>query len=179
MKTVKGVKKYAKQFLSAVEMSAAPQAIEQLQALADLMERDRTFRNLFVGPLLGEAERKQVIEHLGRKLGMTDTTVKFLQYLAASQALGSLAEIAAAAVAQYLEMKRRARAVVTSAAPLSREYETKLAAALKQVTGRDVELDYVIDPALLGGVRVKVGSTMYDSSIRGQLGLLKDKLIKG
>ena len=50
---------------------------------------------------------------------------------------------------------------------------------MKQITGRDVDLEFVIDPSLLGGVRIKVGSTMYDSSIKGQLGLLKDKLIKG
>jgi F0F1-type ATP synthase delta subunit len=42
-----------------------------------------------------------------------------------------------------------------------------------------VELQYEIDPELIGGVRVKVGSTMYDLSIKGQLGLLRDKLIKG
>jgi F0F1-type ATP synthase delta subunit len=62
---------------------------------------------------------------------------------------------------------------------LSKEYEAQLAGSLRQVTGRDIDLEFVIDPSLLGGVRIKVGSTMYDSSIKGQLGLLKDKLIKG
>ena len=51
--------------------------------------------------------------------------------------------------------------------------------SLKEITGRDIDIEFVIDPALLGGVRIKVGSTMYDSSIKGQLGLLRDKLIKG
>lgn len=165
--------------MGAVELNEAPQAIEQLHAVADLMEKDKKFRNLLAGPLFSEAESKQLIAALGLKLGMTATTVKYLQYLSAAQALGSLPEIVKAVVALYLEMKRRARAVVTSPVALGKEYEAKLADALKGVTGRDVDLEYVVDPSLLGGVRIKVGSTMYDSSIRGQLGLLKDKLIKG
>jgi F0F1-type ATP synthase delta subunit len=44
---------------------------------------------------------------------------------------------------------------------------------------RDVDIEFVLEPSLLGGVLVKVGSTMYDSSIKGQLRLLKDELIKG
>jgi F0F1-type ATP synthase delta subunit len=51
--------------------------------------------------------------------------------------------------------------------------------SLKQITGKEIDLEFVMDPSLLGGVRIKVGSTMYDSSIKGQLGLLRDKLIKG
>ena len=44
---------------------------------------------------------------------------------------------------------------------------------------REVDIEYVMDPSLLGGILVKVGSTMYDSSVKGQLRLLKDELIKG
>ena len=46
-------------------------------------------------------------------------------------------------------------------------------------TDPDVDMEYVMDPSLLGGILVKVGSTMYDSSVKGQLRLLKDELIKG
>ena len=62
---------------------------------------------------------------------------------------------------------------------ISRERESGLKASLKKMTDRDVDVEYVIDPFLLGGILVKVGSTMYDTSIRGQLRLLKDELIKG
>ncbi|MEW5746153.1 MAG: ATP synthase F1 subunit delta [Nitrospirota bacterium] len=179
MKKVKGVKKYARQFLSTVDLSEVPQGIEQLQAIAGLMEKDKRFRNLLVSPLFSEDESRQVIAYLSRKLTMSEKTGRYLQYLLRINALGALPEILNAIVAQYLEMKKRSRAVVTSPVPLSREYETQLAGSLKKVTGRDIDLEFVVDPALLGGVRIKVGSTMYDSSIKGQLGLLKDKLIKG
>jgi F0F1-type ATP synthase delta subunit len=62
---------------------------------------------------------------------------------------------------------------------ISKDREGALKASLKQMMDRDVDLEYVIDPSLLGGILVKIGSTMYDTSIRGQLRLLKDELIKG
>jgi F0F1-type ATP synthase delta subunit len=62
---------------------------------------------------------------------------------------------------------------------VGKEYEERLKSSLKKLIDRDVDLEYVLDPSLLGGVLVKVGSTMYDSSIKGQLRLLKDELIKG
>jgi F-type H+-transporting ATPase subunit delta len=179
LKTVKGIKKYAKQFLSTIEAREVPQGIEQLGAVAGLMEQDKRFRNLMVSPVFSEDESKQVITYISQKLKMSDKTSRYLRYLAEIKVMGALSEIVKAIVAQYLEMQKRSRGVVTSPVQLSKEYESKLAGALKQVTGRDIELEFVVDPALLGGVRIKVGSTMYDSSIRGQLGLLKDKLIKG
>lgn len=179
MKKVKGVKKYAKQYLSTVDLGEIPQGIEQLNAVAVLMAKDKNFRNLIVSPIFTDTESRQVITHISQTLKMADKTTKYLQYLSSTKAIGTLPEILASITAQYLEMKKRARAVVTSPVQVSKDDAAKLAGSLKQITGREVDLEFVIDPSLLGGVRIKVGSTMYDSSIKGQLGLLKDKLIKG
>lgn len=179
MKKVKGVKKYAKQYLSTVDLGEIPQGIEQLNAVATLMAKDKNFRNLIVSPIFTDTESRQVITHISQTLKMADKTTKYLQYLSSTKAIGTLPEILASITAQYLEMKKRARAVVTSPVQVSKDDAAKLAGSLKQITGREVDLEFVIDPSLLGGVRIKVGSTMYDSSIKGQLGLLKDKLIKG
>jgi F0F1-type ATP synthase delta subunit len=50
---------------------------------------------------------------------------------------------------------------------------------LKKLTDRDLDIEYVMDPSLLGGIQVKVGSMIYDTSIKSQLRLLKNELIKG
>jgi F0F1-type ATP synthase delta subunit len=63
--------------------------------------------------------------------------------------------------------------------PFSGDFENQLKQSLKQVTGRDIDMEFILDPALLGGVRIRIGSTMYDSSIKGQLRLLRDKFIEG
>ena len=62
---------------------------------------------------------------------------------------------------------------------IKKEQEESLKSSLKKQMDRDVDIEYVIDPSLLGGILVKVGSTMYDTSIRSQLRLLRDELIKG
>ncbi|PIP71230.1 MAG: hypothetical protein COW90_01095 [Nitrospirae bacterium CG22_combo_CG10-13_8_21_14_all_44_11] len=79
----------------------------------------------------------------------------------------------------YLEKKRRAKAVVLTSIEISKDYEERLKRSLNKLTDRDVDIEFVMEPALLGGIIVKVGSTMYDTSIKGQLRLLRDELIKG
>lgn len=179
MKTVKGVKKYAKQFLKATDLDQVPQAIEQLSAIAGLMEKDRSFKNLLVSPVFSDKERRDALTFIANKIGMSLDVTKYLIYLSSEMVMGALEEIVKSITALYLEMKKTARAVVTSPVPVSKEYEAEIVKSLKQITGKDIDLEFVMDPSLLGGVRIKVGSTMYDSSIKGQLGLLRDKLIKG
>jgi len=179
LRNVKGVKRYAKQFLSSIDVGEIPQAIEQLNAISSLMEKDRSFRNLMASPIFNEDERQKTINFISQKAGISAKVVKYLQYLSDEKVMAAMTEIVRSITVLYLEMKKRAKAVVTSPVRISKDYEAKLVSSLKRITGRDVDLEFVIDPSLLGGIRIKVGSTMYDSSIKGQLGLLRDKLIKG
>lgn len=179
MKTVRGVKKYAKQFLKSADLNEVPKILEQFEALAGVLQRDKGIRNLLVSPVFTDEERNQALVFLTQKMEMSLESTKYLMYLSSEKVLWALGDINKAITALYLEMKKRAKAVITTPAPLSKENEAKLSDSLKKITGRDIDLEFVMDPSLLGGVRIKVGSTMYDSSIKGQLGLLKDKLIKG
>jgi F-type H+-transporting ATPase subunit delta len=179
LKKLKGVKRYAKQFLSAVNLDEVPQGVEQLGAIANLMDRDKSFRNVMTSPVFSVEESGRVISYLSDKLKMSDKVSKYLVYVVESGAIGTLHEIIGAIQSQYFEIKKRSRAVVTTPVQVGKGYATQLAGSLKQITGRDIDLEFIVDPSLLGGVRIKIGSTMYDSSIKGQLGLLKDKLIKG
>lgn len=179
MKKVKGVKRLAKQFLNGVDISEVPQAISQMGAVAGLMEKDRNFRNMMASPVFSAEENSKVISYLGQKLGMTERTSKYMGYLFETGAMSALPVIVEAITDGYLEMKKRIKAVVTASAKISADYEQKIKDSLKHLTGRDVDVEFLVDPSLLGGVNIKIGSTMYDSSIKGQLGLLRDKLIKG
>ena len=75
--------------------------------------------------------------------------------------------------------KRKIKAVVMTPIEINKDYENTLKLSLKKVTDRDIDIEYVMDPSLLGGILIKMGSTMYDTSLKGQLRLLKDELIKG
>ncbi len=165
--------------MSAVDLNEVPQGIEQLSAISNLMEKDRSFRNLMISPVFSAEEIGRIISYLSVKLKMSGKASKYLQYLVEAGAIGGLSEIIGAIQAQYFEIKKRSKAVVTTSVQVSKDYAAQLSESLKMITGGDVDLEFVLDPSLLGGVTIKVGSTMYDSSIKGQLGLLKDKLIKG
>lgn len=179
MKKVKDVRKYAKQFLKSVELTEVPKAIEQLSAVAVLIDKDKNFKTLMVSPVFGDADRENAIAIISHQMKMSSEVAQYLIYLSSKMVLGALKDIVNAINSLYMVMKKKAKAVVTAPMQVGKEHEKELVKALTQLTGRDIELEFVFDPSLLGGVRIQVGSTMYDSSIKGQLGLLKDKLIKG
>ena len=179
MKKIKGASRYAKALLRNVGMDKAGQAIAEIGSINELMVRSREFRSLLANPRFTTEERTGVIKGLAAKLNLSDSTVKFILYLAEIGAIIGLAEILRIATILYLERQKRAKAIVMSPIEISKDREDVLRASLKQIMDRDVDLEYVIDPSLLGGILVKIGSTMYDTSIRGQLRLLKDELIKG
>lgn len=179
MKKVKGVKKYAKQFLKSVNIDDVPLIIDQYSSIAALIEKDKMIRNALISPTLSPEEHRKVIRVITGMVKMPDNAVQFLIHLAETMILGSLAEIVKAITALYLELMRRVKAVVTAPVALSKEIEVQLTKSLRELTGRSIDYEFVLDPSLIGGMRIQIGSTMYDSSIKGQLGLLRDKLIKG
>ena len=88
-----------------------------------------------------------------------------------------LTEIAPAYDAAVDERLGLVRAEVTSAAPLSEAHVTELENALSQVAGRRVRAEYQVDPSLIGGVIARIGSTVYDGSVRSQLQAMRQTLV--
>ncbi len=179
MKPVKQAKKYAKTLISVVGIEDMPKALTEIGMVVDLMHKSREFSSLLVNPGFTDAERNRAFQQVAAKAGLSEKVVKFVMYLTGLKVVAALPDILKIATTLYLEKKRRAKAVVMTPVEVSRNYEERLKASLKKLIERDVDIEYVLDPSLLGGVLVKVGSTMYDSSVKGQLRLLKDELIKG
>lgn len=179
MKPVKEAKKYAKIFINIVGIEEAPAALTELALIERLMLKSAEFRSLLVNPGFSSADRENALKKIAERLKLSGKTMKFIIHLTEIRVIIAISQIIKIATAIYLEKKKRARATVLTPLEMSKSHEDKLKASLKKLTERDVDIEFVIDPSLLGGVLVKVGSTMYDSSIKGQLRLLKDELIKG
>jgi ATP synthase F1 delta subunit len=179
LKPVKQANRYAKALLRNVGMENAPQALTELISINDLMVRSKEFRSLLINPTFTSEERASVIKSLTEKLKLSESTVRFVLHITEVGVIAALSDIIRIATNLYLERKKRAKAVVMTPIEISKDRENTLKASLKKITDRDVDLEYVIDPSLLGGILIKMGSTMYDTSIKGQLRLLKDELIKG
>lgn len=179
MKPAKQASRYAKALLRNIDLENIPQALAELVAVNDLMTASKEFKILLVNPLFTGEERANVIKQLTVKLKLSDYIVKFILHLAEVGVIKALPEIIRMATSLYLDKKKKAKALVMTPLPVTKEQENKLRASLKKITDRELDIEYAIDPSLLGGVLVRIGSTMYDTSIKGQLRLLKDELIKG
>lgn len=179
MKRQQAVKRYAKMFFNTSGVDAAPKALEELIAVNTVMQKSREFRGLLENPLFTREEREKVMKQASSRLNLADSSVRFILFLSEQMVIGSLPELIQLVTAMYLEKKKRAKATVVTPVDTNRKYDEVLKSSLRKLTGKEIDIEYVVDPSLLGGVMVQVGSTMYDSSIKGQLRLLKDDLIKG
>jgi ATP synthase F1 delta subunit len=179
LKQIRQAKRYANTLLRNVGIENAPQAITEINAVSNLMTISKEFKSLLINPQFTSEERGKVIKQIAGRIKLSENTVKFIIYLSEVRVILFLPEIIRIATNLYNEKKRKAKAVVMTPIEISKDYDNTLRSSLKKVTDRDVDIEYVMDPSLLGGILVKIGSTMYDTSIKGQLRLLKDELIKG
>ena len=179
MKEIKQAKRYANALLRNVGIENAQQAISEISVVNELMGRSKEFKSLLVNPQFTVEDRKKVIKQIADKIKLSESTVKFIIHLSELGGILFLSEIIRISINLYLEKKRKIKAVVMTPIEINKDYENTLKLSLKKVTDRDVDIEYVMDPSLLGGILIKMGSTMYDTSLKGQLRLLKDELIKG
>jgi len=179
LKPIKEAKKYAKTLISVTGIEDTPKALAELILIENIMAKSKIFKNFLVNPGFSQADKENALKQIAAKAMLSDKVVKFILYLTELRAIIALSEIIKIATAIYLEKKKRAKATVLTPVEISKDNESRLKASLKKLIDRDIDIEFVMDTSLLGGVLVKVGSTMYDSSIKGQLRLLKDELIKG
>lgn len=178
MKAGHEIRRYAKILLNTIRLDAVPEAISRLSAFNSLLSGSREFRGFFENPAFKASEKETVLEKISGRLGLSRDMVRLIMRMSESKMLSRLPDVIGAVAAAYLEKKKRAKAVVVTSFDTKGNYDARLASSLRQLTGRDVDIEYVVDPSLLGGILIKVGSTMYDSSIKGQFRLLKDELLK-
>jgi F-type H+-transporting ATPase subunit delta len=162
-----------------------------LEEKADLAKVDQELQEL-VGALKESPElliavgrrsvtdvaRQSLMEAVSKAMSLSPTMTKMLVLLAKSGKLNLVPEMAAAYRARLLSHQNVVRADVTSAAPLSPEETTALEASLSKVTGKKVEISLSVDPELLGGVVARIGSTVYDGSVKTQLTRMRQELVK-
>ncbi len=137
-------------------------------ALADSAE----LRALTTSPLIGREAAAKAIAAVAAALKIDDLTTKTLGVLAHNRRLAQIPNVIRAFETLLSAHKGETRAEVTSAFKLTKTQETALAKQLKARTGRDMALDLTVDPAIMGGLIVKMGSQMIDGSLRTRLNSL-------
>jgi len=171
-------KKYSKALLGRVEITRIPSVIEELKAFSQLIDTNRKLKLLFSGQIFSEDEKEKALGAILPSLKFLSHTEKFLKLIVVQGHLAAIKEVIAATVNAYNERQKKATAVVISSVPLDKNYSERLKNVLKAMTQREIEIESQVDKSLLGGFIVKVGSSIYDSSLKGQLRLLRTELIK-
>jgi len=178
--TGKIAQKYAKMLFNAVDLNEFESLYKQVLSVNELMKKNREINMSLCSPLFSTEEKTKTLSVLAGTLQLGELARKYLTHISEKGAVVLLDEILKKALDMYYEKKKKTVATVITSTILTGDLDSRLKASLKKLTAKDeIDVEYVKDPSLIGGFIVKVGSTMYDSSIKGQLRLLKDELIKG
>lgn len=148
---------------------------DELFRLARTLESNDALRNALTDEKIPVARREGIVEDLlGDKV--TTTTVQLVSMVVAGGRGRELPAIIDKLVQRASSAKQLEVAEVRSAVPLSQDQQTRLAAALANATGKQVNVKVVVDPSVLGGIVATVGDTVIDGSIRSRLDNVKSRL---
>ncbi|MGH6872052.1 MAG: F0F1 ATP synthase subunit delta [Rhizomicrobium sp.] len=162
--------RYATAIFELAQEERAVEAVERdFTQLADLIAGNADLARLVKAPVFTREDQKKGIDAVLRAMEAAPLTVRFVLLLASKRRLFVLTDIIAAFNAMAGKMRGEVDASVTSARALHDSEIAELKRVLKNKLGRDARLEQKVDPTLLGGIVVKVGSRMIDSSLRTKL----------
>lgn len=139
------------------------------------LESSDSLRATLTDELIPPAKRQAVVEDLlGGKA--SPTTTQLLSFVIGSGRSADLPAIISTLVERAAATKSRSLAEVRSAVALTDDQKTRLAAALANATGKQIELKVIVDPSVLGGLVAQVGDTVIDGSVRSRLDQIKSLL---
>ncbi len=163
-------RRYATAFFElAQEQSQIDQIAKDLETVGALAASEGDFREFIENATLKRDDQVKAIGAIAKHLKLSALTEKFLGLLASKRRLDVLPAIVSAANALIAEQKGEVTAHVTAAQALDQKQIDDIAAHLKKVTGKNVKVDLSVDPAIMGGLVIRVGSKLMDSSVRTKL----------
>lgn len=177
MKDRKLAARYSRALLAALpDADAAAKADAFLTAIASSMQTMPDLRDVFLNPAVSRREKRAVLTSLADAQGMPRQMRAFLLTVADHGRLEALPTIAVVFHEEREAAEGVVPAVVTTAAPLGPELEERTRHALERLTGKKVSLKAEVEPALLGGAVTRIGSMVYDGSLRTQLAKLRRRM---
>ncbi|MBM4314919.1 MAG: ATP synthase F1 subunit delta [Deltaproteobacteria bacterium] len=170
-------KRYARAFFKiAGEERRYEDYARELGRFSILLEENRKLGEFLANPVFAQSDKKTVVDALLVKLDVSPLTANFLKLLVDKRRIGILSDIESCYRDLVDNALGKVRVTVKTAFPLTGELFAQLQKGLEGLTGRQVEMTVHEDTTLLGGIVVRVGDTLYDGSIRTQLGIIRNLL---
>ncbi len=157
----------------AQDQKALAKVEADLKSLKNALADSRDLRMLLESPAFGAEDKAKGLAAIANAASFHATTRKFLGLLAANGRASALSEVIAGFEKIAAEARGEVQAHVTTAVPLTAAQAKGVAQALRQALGKDPQIETRVDPAILGGIKVRVGSRLFDASLRSKLDSLK------
>jgi F-type H+-transporting ATPase subunit delta len=149
---------------------------EELAAWALMLQANEQLLEVFRNPTVPYEQKRGVLDALIARAHVRPTTANFLRVLLQNQRLVELGEINKRFASELDKRAGIVSAHVTTARPVPEEMQAALRARLEGVTGQRVRLQFSVDEQIIGGVVTRIGSTIYDGSIKTRLEQAREKL---
>lgn len=158
------------------ERNEGAQVREELAAWEQMILENGPLLEAFSNPTVPYEQKGKLLNELIARSKVLPTTANFLRILLKNQRLADLPQVNAKLARVIDDRAGVVSAHVTSARPVSESLKALLEDKLAQMTGKQIRLTFDTDEALLGGIVTRIGSTIYDGSVRNQLRRLGEEL---
>lgn len=170
-------RRYATALADVVTARGESQEVRQeLDAWAGMIQSNDQLMEVFRNPTIPYDQKRKVLSTLIARTRVRPTTANFLQVLLQNHRLADLGEINKRFVQVLDERSGVVSAQVTTARAVPQASQEALRSKLAALTGKSVRLSFTTDESLIGGIVTRIGSTIYDGSVRNQLQQVKERL---
>ena len=175
------VARYARAFADVVTQEKLDTAALDRQMEDFLLTWDASaeLRDLFVNPAVAALQKVAVLDKMNAKLGLRKELRNLLAVLINNDRIGDVREVVQAYRAEMQERQGIRSVEIVTARELSEKDRTGLMTGVGKLAGGEIQASFKLDKSILGGTVVRIGSTVYDGSVRGRLERLKAALVAG
>ncbi len=164
--------RYAKAVLSlATDQKSAEAVNSDMKLITNTIAQSEDLNQMLQSPVVRSSDKKAVLTSVFKNANVA--TVNLIDTLISNKRLALLNDVAASYTQLYPQMRGSQVASVTTAVPLTDDLKTKVLAKVKELTGKEAEVENIIDESILGGFILRVGDIQYNASIANKLDKLK------
>jgi len=159
-----------------IQQGEAREVQDELLAWGAMLQANANLREVFANPTIALDQKRAVLNKVIEMMKPRGTTANFLKVLLQNQRLTELGEINRKFAQILDERAGMVAATVTTARAVPQDAQAKLHDTLATLTGKKVRIDFATDPEIIGGLVTRIGSTVYDGSVRSQLQQIKERM---
>lgn len=172
-------RRYASAYLDAIDQANLESAAGEIKSFLKLIAENRDLRSVIENPLFSATDKRTILQAVAAKASLTKPLANFMLTVLDNGRIEHLPSILRAVLLQINKRQGAVDARIETAFPLNKEQEDKLAAEIGTLTGGKANMTVHVNPALIGGIVITLGSQRFDGSVKRRLELLAQQMRDG